>query len=172
MDKERTNTKYSLISRLSWGRGKESLVTTACTCVNYTVKYSIPQSSDVNNKRKKVIWRRYPRTSGRGHVHVYPRKRVRILWLQYPAMVNFSKCRICSSVVGRSHCISPFSQEMTKCDQASRMSKILEVPISQEDNLSHYVWRSCKGDLLPWKLGWKVYAPLPSLLIRHNPVQI
>ena len=58
---------------------------------------------------------------------------------------NSTKCRICSSVVERSHCVSLFSPEMTKCNLGFRMSRLLEVPkISQEDPLPHYVCRSCK----------------------------
>ena len=57
-------------------------------------------------------------------------------------------CRICSSVVERSHCVSLFSQEMTKCNLASRMSRLLEVPISQEDPLAHCACRSCKGKFI------------------------
>ena len=53
-------------------------------------------------------------------------------------------CRVCSSVVGRTHCVTFFSPEMTKCNLASRMSKLLEVPICQEDTLSKFVCRSCK----------------------------
>ena len=46
---------------------------------------------------------------------------------------NSTKCRICSSVVEHSHCVSLFSPEMTKCNLAFRMSRLLEVPkISQE----------------------------------------
>ena len=58
---------------------------------------------------------------------------------------NSTKCRICSSVVERSHCVSLFSPEMTKFNLAFRMSRLLEVPkISQEDPLPHYACRSCK----------------------------
>ena len=58
---------------------------------------------------------------------------------------NSTKCRICSSVVERSHCVSLFSPEMTKCNLAFRMSRLLEVlKISQEDPLPHYACHSCK----------------------------
>ena len=59
-----------------------------------------------------------------------------------------AKCRICSSVVGHSHCIALFSGDSVKCNLVSRMTKLLEVPISQEDKLSNYVCRSRKGRFL------------------------
>ena len=58
---------------------------------------------------------------------------------------NSTKCWICSSVVEHLHCVSLFSPEMTKCNLAFRMSRLLEVPkIYQEDPLPHYACRSCK----------------------------
>ena len=59
-----------------------------------------------------------------------------------------AKCRLCSSVVERSHCIALYSADSVKCNLASRMTKLLEVPISQEDKLSNLVCRSCKGRFL------------------------
>ena len=64
------------------------------------------------------------------------------------SMHTIAKCQICSSVVERLHCVSLFSPEMTKCNLASRMSRLLEVPISQEDPLLHYACRSCKGKFI------------------------
>ena len=59
-----------------------------------------------------------------------------------------AKCRICSAVVERSHCISLFSADSVKCNLAIRMTKLLEIPISQEDKLSNFVCRSCKARFL------------------------
>ena len=79
---------------------------------------------------------------------------------------NSTKCRICSSVVKRSHCVSLFSPEMTKCNLAFRMSRLLEVPkISQEDPLPHYACCS-----FPWNLSWKICALLQSQAISHWPL--
>ena len=84
---------------------------------------------------------------------------------------NSTKCRICSSVVERLHCVSLFSPEMTKCNRAFRMSRLLEVPkISQEDPLPHYACRSCKVKFIPWNLSWKVCALLQSQAISHWPL--
>ena len=57
-------------------------------------------------------------------------------------------CRICSSVVERSHCVSLFSPENIKSNLASRMSGLLEVPISKGDDLPDCVCRACKGKFI------------------------
>ena len=62
------------------------------------------------------------------------------LYQSHVVTISMAKCRICSSVIGRSHCISLFSEDNAKdTNLASRMAKLLEVPISQEDNLSNFV---------------------------------
>ena len=73
------------------------------------------------------------------HAHIFSRiKLTRLL----EAMAK------CSLVIGRSHCIALFSEDSVKCNLASRMTKLLEVPISQEDKLSYLVSQSCKVKFL------------------------
>ena len=84
---------------------------------------------------------------------------------------NSTKCRICSSVVERSHCVSLFSPEMTKCNLAFRMSRLLEVPkISQEDPLPHYACRSCKVKFISMESKLESLRTLQSQAISHWPL--
>ena len=83
---------------------------------------------------------------------------------------NSTKCRICSSVVERLHCVSLFSPEMTKCNLAFRMSRLLEVPkISQEDPLPHYACRSCKVKFISMESKLESYQSLASSCPEQQP---
>ena len=63
-------------------------------------------------------------------------------------LMTMAECRICSSAIGCSHCIFLFSEEGAKSNLASRMAKLQEIPIFQEDNLSALVCQSYKGKFL------------------------
>ena len=54
-------------------------------------------------------------------------------------------CRICCSTVQRTHCTNFFSADSRKCDLAVRMSKLLLVSITEDDGISQFVCRGCKG---------------------------
>ena len=83
-----------------------------------------------------------------------------------------TKCRICSSLVERLHCVSLFSPEMTKCNLAFRMSRLLEVPkIYLKKTLCRIVLVAhAKSSSFPWNLSWKVCALLQSQAISHWPL--
>ena len=84
-------------------------------------------------------------------------------------------CRICSSAVERSYCVSLFSSEMTQCNLASRMSKL--IPISHEDPVLHYACRSCKGKFISMEtkleslhtLAKSSYKALASFCLEQQP---
>ena len=53
-------------------------------------------------------------------------------------------CRLCASEVERSRFIDVFGIEGRKQNLSSRLSKLLVVPVDQDDGLSPFVCRNCK----------------------------
>ena len=44
-------------------------------------------------------------------------------------------CRICDSVLSRTHYVALFSRESLASDLANRLSKVADVPVASEDGL-------------------------------------
>ena len=55
-------------------------------------------------------------------------------------------CRLCLSEVRRNHCTALFSKESLKDDLPARLSGLLLVDLSQDDQLSPYICRKCKSN--------------------------
>ena len=57
-------------------------------------------------------------------------------------------CRICDSVLSRTHYVALFSRESLASDLANRLSKVADVPVASEDGLSRFICISCKKKLM------------------------
>ena len=57
-------------------------------------------------------------------------------------------CRICDSVLFRTHSVALFSRESLASDLANRLSKVADVPVASEDGLSRFICIPCKNKLM------------------------
>ena len=57
-------------------------------------------------------------------------------------------CRICDSVLSRTHYVTLFSRESLASDLANRLSKVADVPVVSEDGLSRFICIPCKNKLM------------------------
>ena len=57
-------------------------------------------------------------------------------------------CRICDSVLSRTHYVALFSRESLASDLANRLSKVADVPVASEDGLSRFICIPCKNKLM------------------------
>mgnify|MGYP003417894509 CR=1 FL=1 len=57
-------------------------------------------------------------------------------------------CRICDSVLSRTHYVALFSRESLASDLANRLSKVADVPVASEDGLSRFICIPCKNKLI------------------------
>ena len=55
-------------------------------------------------------------------------------------------CRICDSVLSRTHCVALFSRESLASDLANRLSKVADVPVASEE--SRFICIPCKNKLM------------------------
>ena len=64
-------------------------------------------------------------------------------------MYTMSKsCRICDSVLSRTHYVALFSRESLASDLANRLSKVADVTVASEDGLSRFICIPCKNKLM------------------------
>ena len=54
-------------------------------------------------------------------------------------------CRLCSTETERTHSVSLFSKDSVQKDLPGRLSRLAQVPVGEEDGLSGYLCRKCKG---------------------------
>ena len=57
-------------------------------------------------------------------------------------------CRLCCTETKQNHSISLFSPSSVKSDLPGRLSRLAEVPVREDDDLSKYICRVCRNNFL------------------------
>ena len=85
------------------------------------------------------------------------------LLIYFIAYTMSKSCRICDSVLSRTHYVALFSRESLQSDLANRLSKVADVPVASEDGLSRFICIPCKNKLAS---RGTVYGKVYKLSIR------